>query len=197
MIHPIPIHRFTGFLGGYANRFGRLARAGKRGPDDEQDAEQDRNQQDRGRKSFHVPNVTPDTADWGMPILLAPARLATHCLGRERRCRKLLNRRSARAAGCSSVTVRYPGSLSDRARSGHGIDPQRMTAAPCRGWPASGPGRLLPGPWLLTGGVQRLRRSRVAEGHFRRKREAPLTVEGHPRTLSGPSLGLPRFDGQG
>jgi hypothetical protein len=23
MIHPIPIHRFTGFLGGYANRFGR------------------------------------------------------------------------------------------------------------------------------------------------------------------------------
>ena len=23
--------------------------------------------------------------------------------------------------------------------------------APCRGWPASGPGRLLPGPWLLTG----------------------------------------------
>jgi hypothetical protein len=26
--------------------------------DDEQDAEQDRNQQDRGRKSFRVPNVT-------------------------------------------------------------------------------------------------------------------------------------------
>jgi hypothetical protein len=21
----------------------------------------------------------------------------------------------------------------------------------CRGWPASGPGRLLPGPWFLTG----------------------------------------------
>ena len=30
--------------------------------------------------------------------------------------------------------------------------------------------------------------SRVAEGHFRRKRSAPLTVEGCPRTLSGPSL---------
>jgi hypothetical protein len=41
-------------------------------PDHEQDAEQDRNQQDRGRKSFHIPNVTPPTADWGMPILLAP-----------------------------------------------------------------------------------------------------------------------------
>ena len=40
--------------------------------DHEQDAEQDRNQQDRGRKSFHVPNVTPSTADWVMPILLAP-----------------------------------------------------------------------------------------------------------------------------
>ena len=30
-------------------------------------------------------------------------------------------------------------------------------------------------------------RSRVTEGHFRRKRKAPLTAEGHPRTLSGPS----------
>jgi hypothetical protein len=41
-------------------------------PNHEQDAEQDRNQQDRGHKSFHVPNVTPSTTDWGMPILLAP-----------------------------------------------------------------------------------------------------------------------------
>jgi hypothetical protein len=24
-------------------------------------------------------------------------------------------------------------------------------AAPCRGWPASGPGRLWPGPWFLAG----------------------------------------------
>ena len=30
----------------------------------------------------------------------------------------------------------------------------------------------------------------VVEGHFRRKREAPLTVEGCRRTLSGPSLDL-------
>jgi hypothetical protein len=35
--------------------------------------------------------------------------------------------------------------------------------------------------------AQRLRRSRVAKGHFRRKRKAPLTVEGCRRTLSGPS----------
>jgi hypothetical protein len=42
-------------------------------PDREQDAEQDRNKQDRGGKSFHVPNVTPSTADRIMPILLALA----------------------------------------------------------------------------------------------------------------------------
>jgi len=49
----------------------------------EQDAEQDRNQHDRGRKSFHVPNVTPSKADWFMPILLAPGARrhpATHAL---------------------------------------------------------------------------------------------------------------------
>ena len=97
--------------------------------------------------------------------------------GPERRCRKLLNRRSARAADCPSVTVGYPGSLTGRARSGHGVDPQKMTAAPCMGWPASGPGRLAPGAWFLTGGGGS-GRARVAVGHFRRKREAPLMVEG-------------------
>jgi hypothetical protein len=40
-------------------------------PDDEEEAEQDRNQQDRRRESFHVPNVTPYTADWGM-LLFSP-----------------------------------------------------------------------------------------------------------------------------
>jgi hypothetical protein len=35
-----------------------------------------------------------------------------------------------------------------------------LPPAACRGWPASGPGRLPPGPWFLIGGVQRLRRSR-------------------------------------
>ncbi len=40
--------------------------------DHEQDAEQDRNQHDRGRKSFYVPNATPSTADCRMPTLLAP-----------------------------------------------------------------------------------------------------------------------------
>jgi hypothetical protein len=34
-------------------------------------------------------------------------------------------------------------------------------------------------------GVQGLQRSRVAVGHFRRKREAPLTVEGHPGHWAG------------
>jgi len=29
--------------------------------------------------------------------------------------------------------------------------PVASRAAPCRGWPASGPGRLRPGPWSLTG----------------------------------------------
>ena len=29
--------------------------------------------------------------------------------------------------------------------------PRRDARAPCRGWPASGPGRLRPGPWFLTG----------------------------------------------
>jgi hypothetical protein len=71
-IPPIPIRRFTGFLG----RLRRSLRQALReqvneAPDHEQDAEQDRNQHDRGRKPFHVPNVTPSTADWGMPILLA------------------------------------------------------------------------------------------------------------------------------
>jgi hypothetical protein len=41
-------------------------------------------------------------------------------------------------------------------------------------------------PLFLTGGGAEAPRSRVAVGHFRRKREAPLTVEGRPRTLSGP-----------
>jgi hypothetical protein len=43
--------------------------------DHEQDAEQDRKQHDRGRKSFHIPNVTPSPADWGMPILMGPGVL--------------------------------------------------------------------------------------------------------------------------
>src|SRR6185437_12505913 len=40
--------------------------------DHEQEAEQGRKQHDRGRKSFHIPNVTPSPADWGMPIFAAP-----------------------------------------------------------------------------------------------------------------------------
>jgi hypothetical protein len=53
--------------------------------------------------------------------------------------------------------------------------------------------RLALGPWPE--GVQRLRRSRAGpEDHFceavRNDLQVPLTVEGHPRTLSGPSPDL-------
>jgi hypothetical protein len=65
--------------------------------------------------------------------------------------------------------------------------PLASPPAPCRGWPASSPGRLRPGPLVLTGGGIEAPRSGVAEGHFRRKRAAPLTVEGCRRILSGPS----------
>jgi hypothetical protein len=58
--------------------------------DHEQDTEQDRKQHDRGRKSFHIPNVTPSPADWGMPILMGPGARrhpATYALrGRHVRC---------------------------------------------------------------------------------------------------------------
>jgi hypothetical protein len=68
-----------------------------------------------------------------------------------------------------------------------------LPPAPCRGWPASGPGRLPPGPWFLTGGgaeapplkgwVPKMLSAKRSERIF----GCPLTVEGHPRTLSGPS----------
>ena len=74
--------------------------------------------------------------------------------------------------------------------SGQSVRRLREVPAPCRGWPASGPGRFRPGPWSLAGGGTGAPRSMVAQGHFRRKREAPLTVEGCRRTLSGPSTDL-------
>ena len=86
------------------------------------------------------------------------------CLGgRKRRGRKLHNRRSARTAACPAVTVRYPGLLSDRAHSGHGIAPlledcctlQGMARVPIRAgyrlalgfWPDTE--RAIPGPLAL------------------------------------------------
>jgi hypothetical protein len=69
-------------------------------------------------------------------------------------------------------------------------------AAPCRGWPASGPGRLRPGPWSLTGvrrgsGVKR----DVACTFIRHlspvlvvpRSLSRLRLEERTRTLSGPS----------
>jgi hypothetical protein len=48
-------------------------------------------------------------------------------------------------------------------------------------------GQAAPDPWFLAGVPVEAPRSRVAAGHLRSKREAPLTVEGRVRTLSGPS----------
>jgi hypothetical protein len=74
--------------------------------------------------------------------------------------------------------------------------------APCRGWPASGPGRLRPGPWFLTGvsaevsGVKR-----DFAWTFTRpllpvlvalRSQSRLRLEGRARTLSGPSPDLGR-----
>jgi hypothetical protein len=51
--------------------------------------------------------------------------------------------------------------------------------AACRGWPASCPARLWPGPWSLSGGgAERLRGQGWPKVISERKREAPLTVEG-------------------
>ena len=80
MIHPIPrppIHWLPERPCPHGHRLWRPLRQALReqvseAPEGEQDAEHDRNQQDRGRKSFHVPNVTPTTADRPMPILPPP-----------------------------------------------------------------------------------------------------------------------------
>jgi hypothetical protein len=63
-----------------------------------------------------------------------------------------------------------------------------VAARTVQGWPASGPGRLPPGPWFLTGGgaeapalkgwVPKMRSAKRFERIF----GCPLTVEGHPDT---------------
>ena len=70
--------------------------------------------------------------------------------------------------------------------------------APCRGWPASGPGRLRPGPWFLTGVsavVSRVKRDfacTLTVGFppvlVVLRAQSRLRLEGRTRTLSGPSL---------
>jgi hypothetical protein len=72
--------------------------------------------------------------------------------------------------------------------------------AACRGWPASGPGRLRPGPWFLTGvsaEVSGIKRDFACT--FTRhlplvlvvlRSESRLMLEGRTRTLSGPSPDL-------
>ena len=58
--------------------------------DHEQDTEQDRKQHDRGRKSFHIPNVTPSPADWVMPILLGRVLVVSSDLRIRRASRAML-----------------------------------------------------------------------------------------------------------
>jgi hypothetical protein len=62
--------------------------------------------------------------------------------------------------------------------------------ASCRGWPASAPGRLLPGPWFLAGGGAEAPRSRVAERSFPKETRSALDGGGvppHPeRAIPGP-----------
>ena len=74
--------------------------------------------------------------------------------------------------------------------------PVASRPAPCRGWPASGPGRLRPGPWFLTGVSAETPGSSDFACTFTRHfspvlvalRVQPcLRLEGRTRTLSGPS----------
>ena len=70
--------------------------------------------------------------------------------------------------------------------------PDRPGRSRCRGWPRT-LARLLPGPWFWSEWPRRLAVKGGPEAHFRRKREAPLTVRGataqsrgHPRTWPFP-----------
>jgi hypothetical protein len=53
-------------------------------------------------------------------------------------------------AACLDSIAHHPGG---RDHSAYIPDDEQFlcAAAPCRGWPASGPGRFRPGPWFLTG----------------------------------------------
>jgi hypothetical protein len=77
----------------------------------------------------------------------------------------------------------------------------RWPPAPCRGWRASGPGRLRPGPWFLTGvsvvvsGVKRSNLACTLAGTFPPvlvvlRAQSRLRLEGRTRTPSGPSPDL-------
>ena len=92
------------------------------------------------------------------------------------------------AAGCRWSLLLLSPLLSTRRKPSVATGP-----AACRGWPASGPGRLPPGPLVSD---RRGCRGSDAQGvgpedafakRFERIFGCLLTVEGHPRTLSGPS----------
>ena len=92
------------------------------------------------------------------------------------------------AAGCRWSLLLLSPLLSTRRKPSVATGP-----AACRGWPASGPGRLPPGPRFLTGGGAEAPTLKgwvpkmLSAKRFERIFGCLLTVEGHPRTLSGPS----------
>ena len=76
--------------------------------------------------------------------------------------------------------------------------PVASRPAPCRGWLASGPGRLRPGPWFLTGVSAEAPGSSVVTSRVHSPgtfhlcslpcgSQSCLMLEGRIRTLSGPS----------
>ena len=72
----------------------------------------------------------------------------------------------------------------------------RSPSWPCKGWPASGPGRLPPGPYLLTGVSAETPVSSVyIQRHLSPvlvalRSQSRLRLEGRTRTFSGPSPDL-------
>jgi hypothetical protein len=97
-------------------------------------------------------------------------------------------------ASCHSCSRCYP-------RIFRIMETAPKSSAPCRGWPASGPGRLPPGgPCLLTGVVRRdSRAKRDVACTFTRhlspvlvvlRSQSRLRLEGRARTPSGPSPDL-------
>jgi hypothetical protein len=73
--------------------------------------------------------------------------------------------------------------------------PNHEPPAPCRGWPASGPGRLGHDLWFLAEGGAGAPRSRAGPEDafceaFEKDLRVLLTVRGHSPTLSGPSQTL-------
>ena len=77
---------------------------------------------------------------------------------------------------------------------------QAQPPALCRGWLASDPGRLLPGPWLLAVGGAEAPLSRVTGGHLRKETQSAHDRGGAPpytkRVIPGPGPCLVTYTSQ-